>query len=147
MKQTLFMETTKIDCAKTISQIQTVLGKNGASAILTEYVGQEVAALSFQVVVGGNAIPFRLPCRYEAIFRLLHNKNPYANKENMIAQAKRIAWRQILRWVEAQMALVSTSMVKLEEVFLPYMQTGKKGETVFQIIENQKFKMLEDKTK
>ena len=36
-------------------------------------------------------------------------------------QAVRVAWRIIKDWVEAQMALVDTSMVKTEEVFLPYM--------------------------
>jgi hypothetical protein len=43
-----------------------------------------------------------------------------------------VAWRQILRWVQAQMALVETKMVKVEEVFLPYIQ-GPGGQTVYEL--------------
>jgi hypothetical protein len=31
-----------------------------------------------------------------------------------------VAWRQILRWVEAQLALIDTGMVQPQEVFLSY---------------------------
>src|SRR6266478_5746936 len=37
-------------------------------------------------------------------------------------QAYRVAWRNILDWVQAQMALLEIGMAKIEEVFLPYMQ-------------------------
>ena len=33
-------------------------------------------------------------------------------------QAYRVAWRNILDWVEAQMALLEIGMAKMEEVFL-----------------------------
>jgi hypothetical protein len=36
-------------------------------------------------------------------------------------QAYRVAWRNILDWVQAQMALLEIGMVEMEEVFLPYM--------------------------
>jgi len=35
--KTLFMETTQIDTAQTVGEIQKVLGQYGASAIMTEY--------------------------------------------------------------------------------------------------------------
>lgn len=57
------------------------------------------------------------------------------------AQAKRIAWRQILRWVEAQMAFVETGMVKMEEVFMPYIQVGI-DETLFDRLEGQGFRLI-----
>ena len=59
-------------------------------------------------------------------------------------QAKRIAWRQILRWVEAQLALVETGMVKIQEVFIPYMLMDK-GKTLYEKLEETQFKMLEHK--
>ena len=37
------------------------------------------------------------------------------------AQAKRVAWRIVKDWVEAQMALLDTTMMSLDQIFLPYM--------------------------
>jgi hypothetical protein len=127
--KTLFMETTKIPVGQTVAQIQRILGEYGACAVMTEYKDKEVTAVCFKVMFLDKSIPFRLPCRWEAVYksimdrprkRMLGNDEAEACKD----QSKRIAWRQILRWVEAQMALVETEMVKVHEVFLPYVQVG-----------------------
>ncbi len=148
MKKTLFMETTKIEPGQTVGEIQRVLGKYGAGAILTEYDKGEVVAVCFKVNVNGKDIPFKLPCRPEAIYQVLikRRKNMMTDRgiETAKLQAKRVAWRQILRWIEAQMALVETDMVKLQEVFMPYIQL-KLGNTLYEQLEGTKFKMLEDK--
>ena len=36
------------------------------------------------------------------------------------AQAIRTSWRIVKDWVEAQLAIIETRMVKTEQVFLPY---------------------------
>lgn len=137
-RKTLFMQTTKIDPEKTVTEIQRILGENGANAVLCEYEHGEIAAVSFKVNVNGKDIPFRLPCRSDAIKTLMNTRDDL--------QPKRVAWRQILRWIEAQMALVQTKMVKVEEVFLPYMQVGI-NQTLYQKISVSNFKMLEDKSR
>ncbi len=53
-------------------------------------------------------------------------------------QAYRVAWRNILDWVQAQMALLEIDMAKMEEVFLPYMQDTQ-GVTLFERMEQQGF--------
>jgi hypothetical protein len=58
---------------------------------------------------------------------------------DLTAQAKRVAWRQILRWVEAQLALTETKMAKLHEVFMPYLIVDK-GQTIFEKLESQNWK-------
>ena len=150
MKKTLFMETTKIEPEHTVAQIQKVLGKYGAGAILTEYDKGEVTAVCFKVNVNGKDIPFKLPCKPEAIYQVLlkRKKRTPSNRgaDTMILQSKRVAWRQILRWIEAQMALVETNMVKLQEVFMPYIQMNL-GHTLYEQLEGTKFKMLEHKPK
>ncbi len=55
-------------------------------------------------------------------------------------QAYRVAWRNILDWVQAQMALIEIEMTKLEEVFLPYM-VAKSGKTYFETLENRQFQL------
>ena len=62
--------------------------------------------------------------------------NPGARME----QANRTAWRIIKEWIPAQMALIETEMVTVEEVFLPYMLTGK--QTLYQALSNGDLKML-----
>ena len=145
--KSLFMETTKIDPSQTVGEIQRILGKYGASAILMEYKAGEVTALSFRVRIEGQDIPFRLPCRSESIFEFLYKRKRRGTQsdriiESMKAQAKRVAWRQILRWVEAQLALVDTRMVSIEEVFLPYMQNPMNGRTLFETLSESSFKLL-----
>ena len=147
-KKTLFMETTKISSEKTVAEIQAVLGKYGAGSILVDYDKGEVFAVSFKIIVAGQEIPFKLPCKPEAIYAILAKRRvypqDYADKD--IEQSKRVAWRQILRWVQAQMALVETDMVKIQEVFMPYIQM-KLGHTLYEQLEKTKFTMLEDKSK
>lgn len=109
---TIFMETTKISAERTVGQIQSILAKYGATHVLTEYSGGQVEALSFRLEIDKNFVPFRLPCRFRSIgSKLKRGRNE--DNEDWDARQRRIAWRQILRWVEAQCALVETSMVKM----------------------------------
>ncbi|MFA5499463.1 MAG: hypothetical protein WC404_00110 [Candidatus Omnitrophota bacterium] len=147
--KTLFMETTKIAPEITVSQIQAILGRYGAKAIMTEYENREVSAVSFQIDVAGQLVPFRLPCRWEAVMDFLCKRRKYGTRSikssaKIEAQAKRVAWRQVLRWIEAQMALVETNMVKVQEVFMPYMFL-KSGKTLYEKIEQTGFAQLENK--
>jgi len=145
----LFMETTKICPAKTVAKLQEILGEYGAEAIMIEYKEKEVFAVSFSINVKDSRIPFRLPCRWEAIYKVLGDrlKKGISNiaDEKLKEQAKRVAWRQILRWVEAQLALVQTDMVKIQEVFMPYIQVNIGGQTLYEKLEDSKFKMIENK--
>jgi len=150
----LFMETTRIDPQKTVGEIQEVLGKYGASAIRMDYqdglMGREVVSVSFTIEVNRDQVPFRLPCRWICVLDTLMSRirgersDEYLEKKRgeYTPQAKRIAWRQILRWVEAQLALVETGMVKMVEVFVPYMLMDK-GKTLYEKLEETQFKMLE----
>lgn len=145
MKKTLFMETTQVESSQTVGEIQRVLGKYGASAILTEYDKGEVTVVSFKVRFNAQDIPFRIPCRWEKILTTLQSRQkrrPY--KRSIEAQARRVAWRQILRWIEAQLALVDTEMVQIQEVFMPYLQMNT-GQTLYEKFEETKFKMIEYK--
>jgi len=140
------METTKIEPEQTVAQIQRVLGQYGAGAVMTEYDKGEVAALTFKIKLGDKSLPFRLPCRWEAIDKILLSRRKRIRATDEIAkQAKRIAWRQILRWVEAQMALVETEMVKIQEVFMPYIQMNLAGKTLYEHLEAKGLPALEDK--
>lgn len=36
--------------------------------------------------------------------------------------AERVVWRQLLRWIQSQLAMIDTGMVEATEVFMPYIQ-------------------------
>lgn len=124
----LYMETTKKEARTTVAEIQSLLGGSRAvRACHTEFDEEgEVASLGFVINVRGNDVPFRLPARFEPVFEHLQLKRSPQNRakpesiERDRDQAVRVAWRQILRWVQAQLALVECGMVDMAEVFLPY---------------------------
>lgn len=143
------METTQISPEKTIAEIQELLVQHKATSILMQYEGGKVSSVCFRIEVRGVLVPFVLPCRWKPIQSLLaqrHRDYQYSWKRSeLIAkfaeQSRRVAWRQILRWVQAQLALVETGMVKVEEVFLPYVQADN-GQTIFEITEAKGLLML-----
>lgn len=145
----LFMETTKIDVGKTVAEIQDILGRYGCCAVMTEYDKGDVVAVCFKVIFLDKTIPFKLPCRWQCIYKNFVDrrasgiKKPTHKESDDILQAKRVAWRQILRWVEAQMSLVETDMVKVQEIFLPYAQfNSAQGRTLYEQIEHTGGKLL-----
>ena len=140
--------TTTIDPAKTVAEIQHILAKHRAKAILTNYDGNgNVESITFSIQTAACEVGFRLPANVDAVFAVLsRGKNiaPYrlkAYKERAYPQARRVAWRIIKDWVEAQLAIVETEMVKLEQVFLPYAVT-RSGETLYEKLVSTGFHLL-----
>lgn len=136
--------TTKIEADKTAGHIIGILAGHGAKAVLMEWDdNREVQALSFEVRTPRGIVQIRLPVDPDAVLRVLGKQRVaghYANRE----QAVRIAWRILKDWVEAQMAILETEMVKMEQVFLPYIVTGD-GRTLYDVMAESKFQLPEGK--
>jgi hypothetical protein len=49
-----------------------------------------------------------------------------------------VAWRILKDWVEAQIALMRSGMITVEQAFLPYCQ-GPDGQTVYESLRDRKF--------
>ncbi|MDH3599865.1 MAG: hypothetical protein OEU26_09550, partial [Candidatus Tectomicrobia bacterium] len=123
--------TTQIEAEKTLMEISRILTKHGAKAILTEFDREgDVAVLSFRVEFGERDIAFRLPADWRPILTLLERDKRVPKRLKIKGQAIRVAWRIIKDWVEAQMALIETQMVTLDQVFLPY-AVMEDGQTVY----------------
>jgi hypothetical protein len=146
MAKEIFMGTTQIPASKTIGQISETLRRYGVSGVTQRY-GPDglVESVEFSVSRNGQEFAFMLPARVDAVFRTIHNRRKSYQRSQYAKcdreQAERTAWRQILRWVEAQMALMETGQVQLEEVFLPYM-VNDVGQTMFQAFESSQIKAL-----
>jgi len=134
----IYLETTKISAKRTAGQISELLGDCGARAVMIEYdEAGKVAAIAFQVVVGGQTVPYRLPIRVEPLLALLRKKR----RDVKLEQAENIAWRQVYRWLQAQLAMIDTGMVELPEVMLPYLHVGL-NETLYQRLAGRGFQAL-----
>lgn len=120
--------TTTVSPAKTASEITLMLAKAGAVAITTEYREEELVGLSFAIETADGLRAFKLPVRTEPILAILRKQRVTA-RYSTPAQAERVGWRIAKDWLEAQLALVATEMVTLDQIMLPYMYA--RGGTTF----------------
>jgi len=134
--------TTSVPVSRTIAQIQARLVEHGARAVIMEYDDRgRIKALAFNVVMPNRDLPIRLPIDTAATLKVLQRQyanreipGKYANEDH----AYRVAWRIIKDWVEAQMSLLETEMVKMEEIFLGYVITPG-GQTIYQVMAGKNF--------
>jgi len=136
-KITLYMETTKKEPEETMAEIQKILRRYNLKKFMADYDNGQISGCIFSVEIDDRQIPFKMPVKWEPLLRLAkEGKTRYIRDAH---QARRVAWRQVLRWIEAQLALVDTRMADFHEVFLPYI-VNKEGMTVFQKFTENNFR-------
>lgn len=125
--------TTQIDAFKTISEIQQLLAKAGASAVLSDYdTNGYIVALSFKIKLNDQELTFRLPTDWRPVLGVLEQQN-IPRKLQTQEQALRVAWRITKDWVAAQVAFIETMMVTTAQVFLPY-AVNQEGKSLYEVI-------------
>lgn len=148
-KKTLYMETTSIDVQKTAGEITAELVKAGATSVNTDYTAGKITGLRWVMRISGQDIVFDMPARIEPVFKLLNGRRTDSWKRKDHAQqdqdqAERVAWRQLLRWVQSQISMIETGMVQAAEVFMPYIVVNAQtNQTLFQRMSETQFKQLE----
>jgi hypothetical protein len=125
--------TTSVPVARTVAQIHGLLVEAGARQIGTDYdaTGQPVGIMFVTDTVAGPRA-FVLPVianRVQAVLEREKVERRYRTPEH----SQRVAWRIVKDWVEAQLAIIRTEMVTLDQVMLPYMKAGPEGETVYEL--------------
>jgi len=137
---------TTISAVQTIMEIEDILSRHKVTDIWKIYDTEgSIIALNFVVYTEFGKLAFKLPVNVEAVGYILKNdkKNKRINlSKNQVgdkAVAQRIAWRIIKDWIDSQMALVDISMVKLEEVFLPYVYDFKKNQSLYEAFKERKY--------
>ncbi len=135
--------TTKVGVPATTAEIQKILTKAGAQAIMSEYDrAGNPTSISFRVLQDNVPIFFTLPADVDGVVRALKRDKEYRDEEH----ARRVAWRILKDWLEAQMAIIYAGMAELPQVFLPYAHTST-GETVYERMKQTEFKLLEGPSK
>lgn len=120
--------TTKVDVFATLGEIQGQLVKHGAKKIMQDYDDDgHITALSFLIDTPNGPRGVKLPANVDAVLAVLTKQKVKCDRD----QAERVAWRIVKDWVAAQMAILESEMVQMDEIFLPYMLNDK-GQTLFQ---------------
>lgn len=135
--------TTQVGVERTVQQIQKILVKAGAESITVNYDEKQGAvSLFFTVAVYGRSIPFRLPTNWQGALVAMRQDKKVPPKLRNEAQARRVAWRIVKDWVEAQMAFIESGQATLAQLFLPHVVRGD-GRTFYEEIESS-YLMLGD---
>lgn len=129
--------TTTVPVHKTVAQIHGLLVEAGARQIGTEYdsVGAPIGVM-FVTETPSGPHAFALPVNAHRVKAVLQREKVQA-RFTTDEHAARVAWRIVKDWCEAQLAIIRTEMVTLDQVMLPYMKAGPSGETVYELYRDQ----------
>lgn len=121
--------TTKVDIYTSLGEIQGALARAGAEKIMVDYIDEKPTGVTFALYRENFGLQgFTLPAAVDGTLRVFAKQKVKSDRE----QAERTAWRNVRDWVLAQMALIESCDVPIDEVFLPYL-TNRCGQTLYQI--------------
>jgi hypothetical protein len=139
-KKPIYMETTEIAPERSAAEVSSCLVQAGALSVSVRYDNGKVIGMSWTMRVGSQELPFAMPARVEPVYKLLMSRRSgYQDdtaKARVRAQAERVAWRQLLRWVQAQLSMIEIGMAQKGEVFMPYIQQAD-GSTFWEYFESK----------
>lgn len=138
--------TTNIAPEKTIMEIEQILARFGAKAILKQYEGRFPIGICFQLETEGGLIPFKLPMKIEQARMIIIqavNERKLVRKfkwEPLLTEkALMVGWRIIKDWIYAQLSLIEMNYAQAIEIFLPYIYDNKTSKTFFEKIAQSNF--------
>ena len=124
--------TTEVAAQKSVAELTNLLVGKGASEILQEYGPDAIlTGLKWSLNTKHGKLGFAMPANVNGVFDMLTRervrvKSPEARR----AQAERTAWRNVLVWTKAQLALLEAQQATFEEIFLPYMLVDNVSQTL-----------------
>ena len=148
--------TSTIKTEKTIMEIEMILQKFGAKAILKEFEGNRIKSVSFYIEHKGQKIPFKLPMNLEKARKVIvkaveERKLPQKFYEEPFRteKAEIVGWRIIKDWIHSNLSLMEVEFADPVEIFLPYAYNQVDGKTMYEIFMEKKenFIAIEDNNK
>jgi len=122
---------TKITPIQTIGEIEQLLAKYQVRQMNKFFDDNgHVQGIYFFIPWKERLVHYKLPINVEQVHQVL--KNDGLSKEyTSIEQARRVAWRLLKDWIDAQLSLVKVQVVTMHEVFLPYAVDPATDETLY----------------
>ena len=119
--------TSSVSAFVSVGEIQAALAAHGATKIMIDYEAGAPVAVTFALADARHGLQgFRLPAAVEGTLQVFKAQGVKTDQK----QAERTAWRNIRDWVLAQLALVESCDVPMDQVFLPYL-TDNTGRTLY----------------
>lgn len=128
--------TTKVDVFTSFGEIQSALAKAGANKVMVDYDNGVPVAVTFSIPTLRGAQGFALPAPVEGTLLVFARQKIKADRQ----QVEMTAWRNVRDWVLAQIALVESCDVPVDQVFLPYMRNYD-GKTLYEIYSNGQLRL------
>lgn len=123
---------TTMTAEKIVAKIQTQLVKAGARGVASSYDDDgHLVGMSFVVRTPYGEQAYSLPANVAKVRAVLLRQRVqprYSTPEH----AARVAWKILHDWMTAQLALIETETVGLDQVMLPYAHTDAQGTTVYE---------------
>jgi hypothetical protein len=124
--------TTKVPVYQTVAECSSALGRAGADSVTVQYDAGEEAGLGFALETPHGKREFLLPVRIDGVAAviadMLDNDRPAVSgsiaRLRTREHAAAVAWRQVLHWLTAQLAIIDAQMASLDEVMLPWLQVN-----------------------
>lgn len=133
---------TKICAKKSFAEISEILIDFDATAPRYQKDGSGlIVGMTFEKTINGTITNFKLPISWECVLdKMKEDKCPkgYCNKE----QANNVSWRLMKDTLLYILTMVELNGVKIEEIFLGFMIDSNTGKTLYQHLEETKFKGL-----
>jgi len=144
---------TKVPVHQTVAECSAALAAAGASAVTTEYDHGEPCGLGFMLETPHGKRRFAMPVRVDGVAAMIERmmrENPpdvSGPKGRLLTRehAAAVAWRQVLHWLRAQLAIIEAGMAGLDEVMLAWLQIEVGGHelTLYEHYKNQESAALE----
>lgn len=117
--------TTSIDPQTTAAECLAILAKHGANHVAISFNGnREPDGLSFAIETPWGPRHFALPINVSGTQKALdkaYAKRLVERRHTSEEHARRVAWRVMKAWIDAQLALIEAGLADLAEIMLPWM--------------------------
>jgi hypothetical protein len=138
--------TTTIEPAKSAAECVSMLARHGAAAIgITYNRDRDPSGLTFQIETTWGMRQFSLPVNVGGTEKAMLNayrKGQVPRRYTGHDQARRVSWRVLKDWLEAQLALIEAGVADLAQVMLPYVHI-EKGRTLWEMYQENETRALE----
>lgn len=108
----------------------------GITAVTVDYdSSHQPVAVSFLIEVYNRVVPNPCPTNWAGVRAAMETDDAVQTRLKTDEQARRVAWRIVKDWVEAQMAFIESGQASLAQLFLPHMVKDD-GRTFYEEIES-----------
>lgn len=115
---------TKKAAEESAKEIRTKLLSHGVQDVKFDF-GEDMVTIEFlrsKLITKNEMASYKITTRIAPVYKVLKDQEWSGEIKISItqSQAKRVAWRIVKRWIDAQLAFVETGMLSFDEVFLSY---------------------------